>query len=291
LTTWAAPGDDERAVRLSSPLLSLPTRCRAFCAAALVVALAGSARGANERQIREVEDALRHDPSFKVRVDAALILGRLREGRSLPALAGGLQDPQPAVRAASAEALGEIGSRLARDALAGALHDPEPAVRRSARAALRRLGADESVPLAPGEAGIRPHTAARMSFEVKPVGDPEHRAGAALRSHMRDFLVAELRPYGDVEALPGNGQYAVDGVIKTLSTDTGGRDVEVTCAVQLVLSRQPAGGVFMMSSGSATVQKAKRQWRPALRPSMELQALEAAVRGASEDLVAKLAER
>jgi hypothetical protein len=65
----------------------------------------------------------------------------------------------------------------------------------------------------------------------------------------------------------------------------------VTCVVQLVISRQPNGGVFMLTNGQATVQKPKRQWRPQLRPSMELEALEAAVRSASEDLVTHLARR
>ena len=37
--------------------------------------------------------------------------------------------------------------------------------------------------------------------------------------------------------------------------------------------------------------KPQRQWRPQLRASMELTALEAAVRGASEDLVAQLGQQ
>ena len=143
-------------------------------------------------------------------------------------------------------------------------------------------------PRAPGEPDIRRHAAPTTSFEVKPIGDPGHRAGPALQSHMRDFLIDQLRPFGDVDPGQQRGTYAVDGVIKSLSVETTGRDVEVSCAVQLVISRQPSGGVFMLTNGQATVQKPKRQWRPQLRPSMELEALEAAVRGASEDLVSKL---
>ncbi|HVV51354.1 MAG TPA: hypothetical protein VHO06_16915, partial [Polyangia bacterium] len=143
----------------------------------------------------------------------------------------------------------------------------------------------------PGEPDIRPHATVVTSFEVKPIADPEHRAVPALQSHMRDFLIDQLRPFGDVDPRDRQGTYAVDGVIKSLSLATTGRDVEVSCAVQLVVSRQPAGGVFMLTSGQATVQKPKRQFRPQLRPSMELEALEAAVRGASEDLVSKLPRR
>jgi hypothetical protein len=264
-----------------------------FCAElALGAVVATPARAAPEAQIRDVEDSLAHDQSFKVRVEAALILGRLHQVRSVPVLVGALHDPQPGVRAAAADALGQVGSLLPRDALVEALHDPEPPVRRAARAALRRLGgADEGGPREPGEAAIRPHTAAKPSFEIKPVGDPEHRAGQALRSHMRDFLVDQLRPFGQTDPAAHQGTYAIDGVIKTLSQATTRRDVEVSCAVQLVVSRQPSGGVFMMTSGEATVQKPKQQWKPQQRPGMELEALEAAVRGASEDLVSQLARR
>ena len=115
--------------------------------------------------------------------------------------------------------------------------------------------------------------------------------GAVLQSHMRDFLAAQLRTVGEVDPGDRRGTYAVDGVIKTLSLNTTPRDVEVTCSVQLVISRQPGGGVFMMTDGQATVQKPKRQWRPQQRPIMELEALEAAVRSASEDLVTHLARR
>jgi hypothetical protein len=45
----------------------------------------------------------------------------------------------------------------------------------------------------------------------------------------------------------------------------------------------------MMTSGEATVQRPKHAWRPEQRVGMEMQALEAAVRGASEDLIHRLA--
>jgi len=287
LTFGSTIGDAEPAVRLPFPAQARrPSAALLGTVLALAVASGPAARAGRQVRIEDVEESVARDPSFKVRIDAALILGRLHQVRSVPALVGALRDVETGVRAAAAESLGEIGSPLAHDALVGALHDPEPAVRHAARAALRRLGSDEGA--APGEPEIRRHAAPTASFEVKAIGDPEHRAGPALQSHMRDFLIDQLRPFGDVDPGDRRGTYAVDGVIKSLSLATTGRDVEVSCAVQLVVSRQPGGGVFMLTSGQATVQKPKRQFRPQLRPSMELEALEAAVRGASEDLVSKL---
>ena len=246
-------------------------------------------------RIDEVEDALAHDRSYKVRVDAALVLGRLRQTRSVPALIGALKDPSAAVRASAAQSLGHIGSPIARDALVKAAADPVSTVRRHAKAALQALGADvdADTPPAPtpGLPAIRPRAGKKLSFEIKPMGDRTNRAGPALRSHMRDFVVAQLRPYGDVSPPEHQGMYAVDGVIKDLSTSTRGADVEVNCAVQLVLSRQPGGGVFLLTSGEATVQRPKRQVRPGQKTTMELEALENALRSASEDLLNQIARQ
>ena len=49
-------------------------------------------------QVQDVEDSLIHDPSYKVRVDAALVLGKLRQNHSIPALIVATKDPHPAVR-------------------------------------------------------------------------------------------------------------------------------------------------------------------------------------------------
>ena len=291
MTFTLALGDAEPAVRLPSPAQALRTTVALLgTTLALAAFCACAAHAGREVKIEDVEESLARDSSFKVRVEAALILGRLHQVRSIPALVGALRDPEAGVRAAAAESLGAIGSPLPHDALVTALGDPEPVVRRAARGALRRLGSNEGAP-EPGQPDIRRHAGPTTSFEVKEVGDPGHRAGPVLQSHMRDFLIDQLRPFGDVDPGERRGMYAVDGVIKSLSVETTGHDVEVSCAVQLVVSKQPAGGVFLLTSGQATVQKPKRQFRPQLRPSMEMEALEAAVRGASEDLVAKLARR
>jgi hypothetical protein len=85
--------------------------------------------------------------------------------------------------------------------------------------------------------------------------------------------------------------FAVDGVIKELSTTSRGSDMETNCSVQLVLSRQPGGGVFLLTSGEATVQRPKRQWKPQQKSGMELEALENALRSASEDLLHQIARQ
>jgi HEAT repeats len=271
----------------------LPRLLCTLLVAGLVVTSARSVRAAP--RIEDVEDALAHDRSYKVRVEAALVLGRLRQTRSVPALIGALKDGNPAVRASAATSLGRIGSPIAKDALGKALADPAPVVRRNAKDSLALLGGDLDAetppPPVPGAPAIRPRTGKKLSFEVKAMGDQSNRAGEALRSHMRDFMLAQLRPYGDVMPPDNEGMFAVDGVIKDLSTNTRNGEVEVSCAVQLVLSRQPGGGVFLLTSGEATVQRPKRQWKPQQKTGMELEALESALRSASEDLLNQIARQ
>src|SRR4051794_941283 len=149
---------------------------------ALAAPCAGRARAAP--RIEDVEDSLAHDRSFKVRADAAIVLGRLRQTRSIPALVGALRDPHPVVRASAAQALGRIGSPIARDAIAKAMNDPVPVVRHMARDALKQLGGEGPPPPAPppNAPAIRHRAATHLSFEIKNMGDRSRKAGPALRS-------------------------------------------------------------------------------------------------------------
>jgi len=265
------------------------------CALAALLPAPPAALASPPPRIEDVEQSLTHDPSYRVRVGAALVLGRLARPRSVPALLRALKDVHPAVRGTAAQALGRIGDPSTRGALQGASQDASPLVRRMAQNALKNLDRPHAGGSAgDGEGGEAEARPARPAFEVKPMGDQSRHATAALRGHMRDYLTAQLRPVGEVvldEGAPPAHGYVVDGVIKSLSMTTQPTTVEVTCAVQLIISRQPTGGVFLLTTGEAIVQKPRHQFRPQQRASMELEALENAVRGASDDLLHRLAQQ
>jgi hypothetical protein len=282
LTAVAPPSDPEHALHAPHTRRPLVVLLLLFSGAA------GSAR-AQGPQIEDVEDSLMHDASYKVRVEAALILGKLHQERSIPALIAGARNDNPAVRAASVRSLGLIGSPSARDTVLAALHDPVPTVRHMARDALRALGGnDESTPREPGEPAIRRRPGSRVSIEVRPINDPEHQASPVMRSHMRDFIVEQLRPLYDVSPAENHATYTVGGLVKNLSTVHGDSDVEVICKVQLVVMRQPGNALFLTTFGEARVQRPRRRWRPQIQTTMELEAVEGAVRGASQDLLSQL---
>jgi HEAT repeats len=251
---------------------------RPTCVIGLLVSIATAAapsraRASTARDRNPVEEAAAAvvgDRSQKVRVQAALVLGHLHDPRATPPLIRALSDRSPTVRAVAAKELGEIGDASARAALEGARADKSPLVRRHVAAALHALAALE--------AGPRPGP----GLDVKPMGDTTGRASPALRARMRGFVSRELNGLGSGVT----GGYVVDGTIKTLSTARRSdlNLVEVKCGVQLVLSTRNGNAIVMMSSGEASVERPRRQFRPALRTGMELDALEHAVRGASDEL-------
>ena len=92
---------------------------------------------------------LREDFSFKVRIQAAIVLGRYPSPQTLAGLLQALkEDVNPMVRAASAISLGRIGYPEARQALTGATGDAEALVANAARQALVLLDVAEPVPTA-----------------------------------------------------------------------------------------------------------------------------------------------
>lgn len=97
-----------------------------------------------------LEQRLHHDPSFKVRVQAALTLARTRPPGAVDALLKALQDQHPAVRAAAASSLGSLGDPRARPALQAASLDPDPLVALGATRGLEQLTSAAPPPPAPG---------------------------------------------------------------------------------------------------------------------------------------------
>ena len=76
---------------------------------------------------------------FRVRVGAALSLGRTRSRFALASLTSALEDSHPAVRAAAAAALGALGQREAIEALERQYHhEGSPSVRAQLKSSNRQ---------------------------------------------------------------------------------------------------------------------------------------------------------
>jgi hypothetical protein len=220
--------------------------------------------------------ALRGDRSEKVRVQAALVLGRTGHDRALDPLLWALaEDGSPAVRATAARALADLGQPdpRAETALKRAATDADPLVRRHAAEALNLLFA------APPNRDT--------AVLVKGMGDKSRRASPALRERMRAFVARDLAGFRG----PVRGGYTVDGAIRTLTVTNRGDMVAATCSVELILSARATNGIIMMSSGEATVEQPRYRLRQMAPGALEADALENAVRGASEELRQHFAAR
>lgn len=124
-------------------------------------------------------DRLQNADSFKVRAQAAVLLGRLGDRKSVPALVKALvYDEHFVVRAAAATALGTLQDDSSVEPLFVAVAEPEPIVRDSCARALARMDARNNFDVL-----------ARYAKE----GSPEQRAVAMAR-------VGDLARTGDERA-------------------------------------------------------------------------------------------
>ncbi len=131
-----------------------PVRTRT-AAVALLIAL-WAAGGAPARVAAAPEEdkvaflalKLKDASSFKIRLKAAVMLGRLADARAVEPLVRALRDESYVVRGAAARALGNLGLPMAAgsvESIFKLVDDEEPFVQQEARQALMRLVGDESL--------------------------------------------------------------------------------------------------------------------------------------------------
>jgi hypothetical protein len=253
--------------------------------AAVALALFASHRLLAADQVARLVDALYGARSFKVRVQAAVLLARLRDPRAAEALArASASDPVGIVRATALRQLAEsaLADRaprlVARQAVERALRDPEAVVRRQATTSLAELD----------RAGGRSRPQARTgptTVAIGAIGDRTGHASPALRERMRAQMRSLLAGQSTIQLIDGTSgvSFLVDGTISRLNTNQSGLDVEAVCAIELVVSRPPRG-IVTVASGEATVQRRRSRSAALLRDQMEAEAMEHAVRSAHENL-------
>lgn len=235
------------------------------------------------------------DPSYKVRVSAALVLGKLKDKRAVPALKKVLaSDGHFAVRATAAQSLGQIGEKGALPALEKAAADSHEFVRARAKAAIQALSSSgppkpQAVPVAV-KSGRQ-----RFYVGVGGIGDKSKHAGPDLVKRMREFVVRELEQTPEVTLKldsTGRGRklkgFTVEGSITELKKTSNRNYVEISCEVSYVVGLYPSRSIIMMTTGGATIQTPRGQFRNHQEPGLRVSALEEAVRGAHQNLLAFL---
>ncbi len=227
--------------------------------AGLVVLALLSARPAGADKIDELTHALIQDASYKVRVQAALVLGKLADKRAVPALSQALSDENESVRGVAATSLGRIGDPSAANALLRATNDPSEFVRTQAKKALELVSGGSSGIVQPAaKAGARFYLA--VGFQGAQRGGPEY--GDLIRSGLTRELAklpnVTLNAGGEPTAAHLSSKklqgFIVDGTIERLSSSKQGGQVQIDCDVKAFVATFPQKSIKMMTTEGASLQ-------------------------------------
>lgn len=270
---------------------------------AVFVPLAASG---DERTDRLVE-LLAQSGNYRVRVQSAQSLGRIRDPETVPALVRALEDRHPAVRAAAAQSLGRIGSPDAvgpLESLAGDGSQPEE-VRAQARAAVAQIRSMSRMggrgPAAGPPSGGAPSAAkVRYYVGVGDMGNTTGRRDGELEQTLKRLVRDELGRAGGIDVAPdgetprqtkrvldsrGLTGYFVQGSVTRLEAVGG----QIQAVVSLMVLTNPDRNLRMMlqGRGAAAVRGSASPGSAQLR-ELEDTALEAAVQGAVSRLAGQL---
>jgi hypothetical protein len=251
----------------------------------LLVAVLSSLRADADR-LEDLARALMQDPSYKVRVQAALVLGKLGDKRAVPALLQALHDDNETVRGVAATSLGRIGDRQAANALLRTSSgDPSEFVRAQARKALELVAQGGAEPaVAPARAGARFYLA---------IGFAQSGKNAEFSRVVREALVRELQKLPSVTLSVGGEPsaaalaqkhlqgYVVDGTIQRLSSSQAGGQAQVDCDLKAFVATYPGKAIKMMTSEGASLQTGSG---PSEESSAKRDCLVAAVEAVREDV-------
>ncbi|HEX2572178.1 MAG TPA: HEAT repeat domain-containing protein [Polyangia bacterium] len=220
-------------------------------------------------RVDDLTRTLREDSSYKVRTQAALVLGKLGDARAVEPLIAALRDENEAVRAAAAAALGQIGDGRGSAALAGLRQDSSSLVRMSAEKALARLGTQTQPTHPPG--GVGGEGAGPGAGGVSPAGARFYvtvnvtRGPAEAVRALRDALTEELgklprvtttfegKPSPTTLAARKLTAWQLDTSISNLRASNG----QLDCDVNLAITAMPNHVIRATASAGASVSGAQ----------------------------------
>lgn len=257
---------------------------RALSALGLVLVLGSSVHA---DKVDDATRALLQDPSYKVRVQSALVLGKLADKRAVPALIQALHDDNEAVRAAAATSLGRLGDKSAANALLSATNDASEFVRTQAKKALELVSnAVPQVALPAARPGAKFYLS--IGFQASKAGGPQYA------EVVRSALAQELQKLPHVTLAVAGGDtserglsskhlqgYLVDGTIERLSSSRAGGQQQIDCDLKAYVATYPGKSIKMMTTEGASLQTGSG---PGEESSAKKDCLAAAVEAVREDV-------
>ena len=253
------------------------------CLFALLLAAGAAYAAGPDVKVEDLCRAVVEDSNYKVRVQAALVLGKLGDARAVQPLIKALADQNRTVRGIAASALGQLGDAAAVDPLRDLLrHESEPFVRGQAEKAMAALSGG-------GGGGKR----AKIYVNFGAFAGGVKSAGPEAAKVLHEALSRELGKLPIVTLTlsaadqhnfgkTGMSGFYIDGNITKLEDSSAGGGAETSCDVKVMVARWPQKSIIMWTNAGASVQSGSR---PRDRENARKDCLEASARGLSEDLV------
>lgn len=250
--------------------------------AALLLSLTAPVLGEDATEVSVLTEQLA-SPDFRVRVQAALLLGKTNDGRAVMALTKRLADESVAVRAASAAALATLGDPVALPSLRRAEGEPNPAAKRQILAAIEKLELRE-------REALTERRSARILVQLGAAqwslpGSRAEAVGAATQASRRALGrmddVALLNPTEDAGVVSKRHKRPavhVQPAIRGLSMVARGDEMVASAEVEFLVQRVPELAIAGKLSGTASATASAVT--PAERAALEQEALAAAVESA-----------
>jgi HEAT repeat protein len=257
-----------------------------------VLLTAGGAQAASP-SVSELADRLKHGEDFRVRLQAALELGKSADPDALDPLVSALNDPNASVRTAAVAALQELGDPDAVPALKLHRLDKSELVRRQVKTTLATFEAA-------ADTGARP---ARLLVKLGPMKNRTAVKGPRIEAELESESRKKLDELPGVRVLPGATDASADeskkklpvvlvsGQIQKLQASREGTDIVYSASVEYILHTMPDESIAAKVSGSAsgtlTAEEAKDESRAAeLRHQVLGAAIASALRRAPRALLA-----
>jgi hypothetical protein len=230
---------------------------------ALIVALLLlAAVRAHADKIDDLTHALMQDPSYKVRVQAALILGKLADRRAVPALLQALHDENETVRGVAATSLGRIGDKSSTNALmVASTSDSSEFVRAQAKKALEAVAGGGTPTVLPPRAGARFYVSIGFQGAGKASAEYAHLVREALAKELQKVSTVTLTVSGGAgepsKALLASHHltgFIVDGSIQRLSSTKAGGQQQIDCDLKAFIATFPDRSIKAMTQEGASLQ-------------------------------------
>ncbi len=269
-----------------------------------------SSDGKDDDNIKRIEmlgKMLLESNDFKVRVQAAFSLSKIKDPKILPYLKKGLKDKHPAVRSASASAMGKTGDPAALDALYKILDkDPNAMVNDAVKEAILKIETDPSklgaMQKAPDMICEVPHSKVKYVFVIGSMNDKASANRKDLPDVFKRHLANSLKYVSnsmvvtndsvpkDVMKQIDSGKthaFAFNASLKQLEGDWDGSSGYVmTAKVSIICLKFPGQVLAMTMNSTASSTISKAGFRKKLIPKLQ----EDAIKGAIESMAASVKE-